>query len=43
LLEPFGLFEFQRETPAHPHAAWMFILPNLTETHKAACRPASDR
>jgi hypothetical protein len=38
LLEPFGLFEFQRETPAHPHAAWMFILPNLTETHKA---PAS--
>jgi len=21
----------------------MFILPNLTETHKAACRPASDR
>jgi hypothetical protein len=43
LLEPVGLFEFQRKTPAHPHAAWMFILPNLAETHKAACPAASYR
>jgi hypothetical protein len=43
LLQPFGLFEFQRKTPAHPRAAWMFILPNLAETHKATCPAASYR
>ena len=39
LLEPFGLFEFQGQgQPPHTRTQrGRFILPNLAETHKAAC------
>jgi hypothetical protein len=37
LFEPFGLFVFQAKPP-HTRAQRTFILPNMKETHKVACR-----